>query len=75
MKASITFLLFWLGFIVLGSFGSFIIRSDIDFSAFFDIWLHHDIVYILIFSWILAAIVIVYLYTIATAGKKEDKQS
>ena len=76
MSAAVTFLLFWFGFVVVGIVVTIIFRLDLSTVATVNIgaWLRHDIIYILIISWLLAAAVILYLYTKSTGKKDEEKE-
>lgn len=75
MSAAITFLLIWFGMVLIGLLGCILFRLNLSTTATVNIlaWIQHDIIYVLIICWVLAAMVILYLYTQSTA-KKEDEE-
>ena len=73
MRASITFLILWFGFILTGFFCSFCFRMDNRIIDIIEIFFEHDIVYAMIIGWILSALIILYLYTQSTK-KPENKE-
>lgn len=75
MSAAITFLIIWLILILVGSIGSLIWHSDKAFGMIVSLWLHNDLVYILIIGWALAGIVILFLYSKSSSKNKEDSAS
>lgn len=72
MSAAITFLITWLILVLVGSIGSIIWHSDKTFGMIVSIWLHNDLVFILIIGWIIAGLVILFLYSKSTSKKKDE---
>ena len=74
MRASITFLIIWFVFIILGFVGSFIAHSDLNMSEIMRIWMEKDIIIALVGGWILSALVILGLYSKSNSDKNKDKE-
>jgi len=72
MRASITFLIIWFVFILMGFGGSVLMHYDERSSVNLEVWFQHDIIYALVIGWILAGLIILYMYGSSTAKKDND---